>query len=208
VNDSDTRARAPRAARARGERREEILAAAAALFSRRGFHGVTIDDIGAAVGMSGPGLYRHFPGKEAVLAQLLLDVSERLLTEGSARVLAAPGPEQALDALLEWHISFALSQPDLITVQTRELAHVPEPARRQVRRLQRLYVEEWVTVASELRPDAPAARLRTAVHAVFGLLNSTPHLVGESGAGELPADAMVGLLHAMARAALAASGPR
>src|ERR1700759_5524226 len=117
VNVSDTTARS-----VRGElRREQILAAAAALFARRGFHGVTIDDIGAAVGISGPGLYRHFPGKEAVLAQMLVGISERLLAEGSRRVVAAPDAAAALDALLHWHSDFALSQPDLITVQNREL---------------------------------------------------------------------------------------
>jgi hypothetical protein len=78
---------------------------------------------------------------------------------------------------------------------------VPEPARRQVRRLQRLYVEEWVTVLSELYPGAAQSRLRAAVHATFGLLNSTPH-----SASELPPEAMAALLHAMARAALAAAG--
>jgi AcrR family transcriptional regulator len=184
----------------RGLRREEILAAAAALFARRGFHGVSIDDIGSAVGMSGPGLYRHFPGKEAVLSDMLLDISQRLLREGSRRAIAAPDADAALDALLRWHIDFALTEPDLITVQTRELANVPEPARRQIRRLQRLYVEEWVTVLSELTPGAPQARLRTAVHAVFGLLNSTPH-----SASELPPEAMAALLHPMARAALTAA---
>ena len=190
--------RAPRTRR--GLRRGEILAAAAALFARKGYHGVSIDDIGAAVGMSGPGLYRHFPGKEAVLAEMLLDISQRLHAEGARLAVAAPDAGAALDALLRWHIGFALSQPDLITVQTRELANVPEPARRQIRRLQRLYVEEWVTVLSELRPGAPQARLRTAVHAAFGLLNSTPH-----SASELPQAAMAELLHDMARAALTAS---
>lgn len=184
----------------RGLRRGEILAAAAALFARRGFHGVSIDDIGAAVGMSGPGIYRHFANKEAVLAEMLLGISQRLNAEGARLTVAAPDAAAALDALLRWHIDFALSQPDLITVQSRELANVPEPARRQIRRLQRLYVEEWVTVASEVVPHAPQARLRTAVHAVFGLLNSTPH-----SASELPAAMVAELLHAMARAALAAA---
>jgi AcrR family transcriptional regulator len=184
----------------RGLRRSEILAAAAALFARRGFHGVSIDDIGAAVGMSGPGIYRHFANKEAVLAEMLLGISQRLNAEGARLTVAAPDAAAALDALLRWHIDFALSQPDLITVQSRELANVPEPARRQIRRLQRLYVEEWVTVASELVPDAPQDRLRTAVHAVFGLLNSTPH-----SASELPQAMMAELLHTMARAALAAA---
>jgi hypothetical protein len=115
-------------------------------------------------------------------------------------VVAAADAGAALEAPLDWHISFALSEPDLITVQTRELGNVPEPARRQIRRLQRLYIEEWVTVASELSPLASPARLRTAVHAIFGLLNSTPH-----SASELPADAMADLLRAMARAAMAAA---
>src|SRR6202167_5752301 len=193
----------PGATRVRSKRRrEEIMSAAAALFAQRGFHGVSIDDIGSAVGMSGPGIYRHFPSKEAVLSQMLLDISERLLDEGGRRASAAADAQEALDALLRWHISFALSQPDLITVQGRELANVPEPARRQIRRLQRLYVEEWVTVLSELSPHAAQASLRTTVHAMFGLLNSTPH-----SASDLPADAVAPLLHAMARGALlAASG--
>jgi AcrR family transcriptional regulator len=181
-------------------RREEILAAAAALFARRGFHGVSIDDIGSAVGMSGPGIYRHFPSKEAVLSQMLLDISQRLMDEGGRRAAASADAEAALDALLRWHVSFALSQPDLITVQNQELANVPEPARRQIRRLQRLYVEEWVTVLSELSPRAAQASLRTAVHATFGLLNSTPH-----SAAELPPEAMADLLCAMGRAALTAA---
>src|ERR1700761_6544109 len=184
----------------RGLRRSEILAAAAALFARRGFHGVSIDDIGAAVGMSGPGIYRHFANKEAVLAEMLLGISQRLHAEGARLTGADPDAPAALDALLSWHIDFALGQPDLITVQSRELANVPEPARRQIRRLQRLYVEEWVTVASELVPQAAQVGLRAAVHAMFGLLNSTPH-----SASELPAEATADLLRTMARAALAAA---
>ncbi|MFC4056941.1 TetR/AcrR family transcriptional regulator [Planomonospora corallina] len=179
-------------------RRVEILDAAAELFAVRGFHGVSIEDIGGAVGTSGPALYRHFSGKEALLAEMLLDISERLHASAAERVTAAPDADSALDALLAGQIEFALSHPALITVHDRELGNVPEPARRRIRRLQRLYVEEWVTVLSELYPDCPPARLRAATHAVFGLLNSTPH-----SAGELPPETMAPLLRAMARAALA-----
>src|ERR1700756_2887132 len=157
---SQTRARS-------GTRRDEILDAAAALFAERGYHGVSIDDIGSAVGMSGPGIYRHFSGKEDVLSQMLLRISNQLLEEGSRRVVAAASAAEALDSLLRWHADFALSQPALITVQERELGNVPEPARRQIRRLQRLYVEEWVTVLSELSPQAAQVGLRAPVHAMF-----------------------------------------
>jgi AcrR family transcriptional regulator len=149
--------------------------------------------------MSGPGIYRHFPGKEALLAEILLDISRRLFDEGSRRAVAAADPASALEGLLRWHVDFALSEPDLITVQARELASGPEPARRQIRRLQRLYLEEWATVLSELSPDTPQATLRTAIHAVFGLLNSTPH-----SASELPRETIAELLYTMARAALSA----
>lgn len=179
-------------------RREEILAAAAALFAQRGFHGVSIADIGSAAGISGPGIYRHFSSKEAVLSEILLGISQRLLDGGSSRTTQAGDAHTALDALLRWHISFSLTQPDLITVQARELANVPGPARRQIRRLQRLYVEEWVTVTSEIFPGASQATLRAAVHAVFGLLNSTPH-----SAGELSTETTAELLYNMARAGLA-----
>lgn len=184
----------------RGSRREEILDAAARLFARHGFHGVSIDDIGAAAGMSGPGLYRHFPGKTAVLAEMLLRISQRLLDEGGRAVVAAADAPTALDALVRGHIDFALGQPALITVHDRELGNVPEPDRRRIRRLQRLYVEEWVTVLSELFPDAPQARLRAATHATFGLLNSTPH-----SAGELEATGMAELLQTMAHATLSSA---
>ncbi|WP_336205517.1 SACE_7040 family transcriptional regulator [Nonomuraea sp. LPB2021202275-12-8] len=185
--------------RNRGNRRAEILAAAASLFAVRGFHGVSIEDIGGAVGISGPALYRHFTGKDALLAEMLLDISSRLRESAVAVVTSAGGPGETLDALLNVQITFALEQPALITVHDRELGNVPERDRRQIRRLQRLYVEEWVTVLAELHPACPPARLRAATHAVFGLLNSTPH-----SAGELPSQAMRPLLHAMARAAIEA----
>jgi AcrR family transcriptional regulator len=186
--------------RNRRNRRAEILEAAARLFAARGFHGVSIEDIGAAVGVSGPAIYRHFSGKEALLAELLLDVSSRLRESAVVVATSSPGPRQTLEALLDVQITFATVQPDLIIVHDRELGNVPEPQRRRIRRLQRLYVEEWVTALAELHPACPAARLRAATHAVFGLLNSTPH----SG-GELPGRDLRPLLHAMAWAAIDAA---
>ena len=59
---------------------------AARLFAERGFHGVSVGDIGKAVGVSGPALYKHFDSKDAVLAEMLVAISERLLAEGQERV--------------------------------------------------------------------------------------------------------------------------
>ncbi|MEU5215848.1 TetR/AcrR family transcriptional regulator [Streptomyces sp. NPDC020807] len=158
-------------------RREQILKEAARLFAERGFHGVGVDEIGAAVGISGPGLYRHFAGKDAMLAELLVGISERLLDGGRVRVEKASGaPEAVLASLVDGHIDFALDDRPLITLHDRELDRLKEEDRKRVRRLQRRYAELWVTVVRELYPASPEDEARTAVHAVFGLLNSTPHL--------------------------------
>ena len=82
------RERAPQApdVRRRRSRRDEILEIAVGLFAARGYHGVSMDDIGAAAGVTGPALYHHFAGKEAMLAAALIPVSEGLLAGGRARV--------------------------------------------------------------------------------------------------------------------------
>lgn len=167
-----------------GSRREQILTVAAQLFARHGFHGVSIADLGAAVGISGPALYRHFPGKEALLAELLVGISEHLLAGGQAREAQTADPHELLAALVEFHAGFAQREPELIVVQDRDLANLPAPDRRKVRRLQRTYVEIWVD-ALQRAHGLPLDAARTAAHGTFGLLNSTPHAGRTPEAGEL-----------------------
>jgi AcrR family transcriptional regulator len=81
-------------------RREQILATAAELFASRGFHGVSVADLGAACGISGPALYGHFPSKDAMLAEMLVDISEELLRVARERSDAAADPEAAVRALV------------------------------------------------------------------------------------------------------------
>src|SRR4029453_7677013 len=95
-------------------RRDQILATAADLFAARGFHGVSVADIGAACGISGPALYKHFASKDAVLAEMLVSISEQLLSVGRLRSKGAATPDAALEALIEWHVDFALRHRPLI----------------------------------------------------------------------------------------------
>lgn len=182
-------------------RREQILATAARLFAERGFHGVSVSDIGAACGVSGPALYRHFPSKDGVLAEMLVGISERLLSEGRRRCAAAADPAHALRELVGWHVEFALEHRDLIVVQDRDWAALPDQARERVRTLQREYVEVWVDVLVGVRPDWDRRTSRAAAHATFGLLNSTPH------SAVISRTAMADLLSRMADAALTGSQP-
>lgn len=163
--------------KAKSDRRDQLIAAAERLVAERGFLAVRLEDIGAAVGVSGPAIYRHFPNKEALLVELLVGISTRLLAGARAVVAEAPDAAAALDGLIDFHLDFALGESDLIRIQDRDLSHLPEPAKRQVRKAQRQYVEIWVDVLRQINRADSEDDARLMAHAVFGLLNSTPHSV-------------------------------
>jgi AcrR family transcriptional regulator len=164
----------------KSNRRTQLIAAAERLIAERGFLAVRLEDIGAAAGVSGPAIYRHFPNKEALLVELLVGVSTRLLDGGRVVAARAANPREALDGLIEFHLDFALGEPDLIRIQDRDLQHLPATAKRQVRKAQRQYVEVWVDVLCQL-DDLDEAEARLKAHAAFGLLNSTPHSAKPAG---------------------------
>ncbi|MEU0504371.1 TetR/AcrR family transcriptional regulator [Nocardia sp. NPDC005998] len=157
------------------QRRGQLLDAGARLIADRGFLGMRLDDLGAAVGISGPAVYRHFPNKEALLVELLVGVSQRLLDGGKAVVARTESAQQALAGLVDFHLDFALGEPELIRIQDRDLDNVPSGPRRELRRTQRQYVEIWVAVLREVHPELPEETARVQAHAGFGLMNSTPH---------------------------------
>ncbi|MDQ3156919.1 MAG: TetR/AcrR family transcriptional regulator [Actinomycetota bacterium] len=157
------------------KRQQQILDIAAQLFAERGFHGVSVHDIGAACGISGPALYKHFHGKDEILTRSLTAISEQLLATGSMRAAAAATPAEALTELIGWHIEFALGHPALIVIQEREWANLDAAGRKEVRALQLAYIDVWVSTLRELRPRLDKPDARAAVQATFGLLNSTPH---------------------------------
>ncbi|BBY04904.1 SACE_7040 family transcriptional regulator [Mycobacterium noviomagense] len=159
----------------KSDRRSQLLAAAERLFAERGFLAVRLEDIGAAAGVSGPAIYRHFPNKESLLVELLVGISTGLLAGARDVTSRHSDPAEALDSLIDFHLDFALGEPDLIRIQDRDLAHLPAAAERQVRRAQRQYVEVWVGVLRQRNPGLAEADARLMAHAVFGLLNSTPH---------------------------------
>ncbi|BBY15029.1 SACE_7040 family transcriptional regulator [Mycolicibacterium litorale] len=194
-----------RRSRAKSDRRGQLIAAAERLVAEKGYLAVRLEDIGAAVGVSGPAIYRHFPNKEALLVELLVGISTRLLA-GAREVLAeAADAAAALDGLIDFHLDFALGESDLIRIQDRDLGHLPEPAKRQVRRAQRQYVEIWVEVLRALDATLGEAEARLMAHAAFGLLNSTPHSVkpGPNKAAEASSRTV---LRAMTVAALTSAG--
>lgn len=70
------------------DRRSEILAIAASLFTKRGFDGVSVREIADAAGISGPSLYHHFDSKN----EIYLEVHRAALDRAAKNIMAAIAP--------------------------------------------------------------------------------------------------------------------
>ena len=140
-------------------RREQILQAAARLFADRGFHGVGVDDIGAAVGdqraRRSTGTSR---ARTPCSPRCWCGISERLLAGGRARVGRAGDATRAalLDALIALPHRLRARQPDAHHRARPRPANLPDADRTPVRRLQRPYVELWVDALRRAAPGADA----------------------------------------------------
>ena len=193
-------ARTPR--RPDPDRRERILVAAAELVAERGFHDVAMSDIGAAAGIVGSGIYRHFDGKSGVLVALfdrMIDDLTRNTTEILARRLE---PAETLEELIRAHVRITLEDRKLMRVYHFEIGNVPVEHSHRLRRKQRLYIEEWVHVLELLRPDVEDAVLRSLVLAAIGAVHST--LFHRSG---LSSARLATLMAAVAHATLFSTEP-
>lgn len=186
--------------RAKRRRREELLAAAAEIMAERGFHQTRLGDVGASVGISGPGIYRHFEGKDDLLAQVLIDISIRLV-DGARAVIAEhrekgdPDPQAVLDDLVAFHVEFAVTEPDRIRVQEREIRNLVDQASEKVRSLQRTYLGMWTDVLMQCRPDLDRTQARLRVQLAAGLINSSRHVIHWAGP-ELVRDQATRMAHA------------
>ena len=164
-------------------RREMILDAAVTLFREKGFHGAGIDEIGAAAGISGPGVYRHFENKLAILVAMSDRVSDRLLVH-NARVKAEEAdPTAALGRLVRTQVAFALGQRDLISVFIQERRNLPDADRQRLNEKQDRYIEEWVEFLVELAPDARRSDLRAVIVTVIGMIDSVTYPDAKSASG-------------------------
>lgn len=182
------------------ERRTKILSAAAKLFALRGYHAVSLGDIGAEAGIVGSGIYRHFDRKYSVLVALLEQAIGDLL--GDAEVISARerASHETLRELVHQQVVFCLDRKLEVQLYRQEISALEEEDSRRLRRMQRRYNEEWIATLLELRPELDDATARTTVHSAIGAIQAV--VTYDSG---LPRDELIRGLDAMAQACLSAS---
>lgn len=165
---------APKAKR-RPDRRARILAAAMDLFHTKGFHATGMDEIGAAAGISGPGVYRHFQSKEEILATGLKRAVEGVLARSRAIVAEADSPRQALEGLVASFVDGLLADRWLSAVLMRERHALSPPTRRWVERAEEQHVERWVDALRLQRPELSEGEAHLMVHAALWMCLSVAY---------------------------------
>src|SRR4051812_45992570 len=151
-------------------RREQVLAAATGLFAQRGFHDVSMEDIGAATGIAGPSVYRHFPSKAALMVAIGHRAADRLAL-AAERALQAPDEQSALCRLAESYVHTILRTPELLVSFSADRVTMPDRDKADLLRVQRDYVAQWVALLSTVRPELPAREAKITVHAALTIAN-------------------------------------
>jgi AcrR family transcriptional regulator len=151
-------------------RYETLLAAGAQLFRAHGFPAVSTADIGKRVGIAGPGLYRSFSSKQAILDTLV-----RRLDEWSAleciRALRTNDPAaQRLHQLVAGRVRISLEDPDLVSVSITELSSASAEVRDSFVRNQGDRDGVWIDLIRTLVPQTTVAQARLLVAAAVSFI--------------------------------------
>ncbi|WP_052720434.1 TetR/AcrR family transcriptional regulator [Actinoplanes rectilineatus] len=161
-----------------GARREVVLAESIKLFHVYGYHAVAVEDIGRAAGINASSVYRYFPGKADILAAAFYRASERV-AEATAVALRGAGDDAgALQRLVESYVDLTFERSALVSVYLAENNNLPDADRHELRKLQRLHVEEWVRLLGRVRPGLPVPEARVLVHAALNLVTDLSRWVG------------------------------
>ncbi|MDQ0379364.1 TetR/AcrR family transcriptional regulator [Amycolatopsis thermophila] len=169
-------------------RREQILSAAAELFQRKGFHAVSMEDIGAAAGIAGPSVYRHFASKAALLSAIARRAADRLLLDAERVRLSSADETEALRGLIDSYVRVLTGSAELAVSFSADAVNYAEEEGAELLRIQRDYVSQWVALLGAAQPSLNPREAKITVHAALTIandlsrtrrVNQRPGLAGE-----------------------------
>ncbi len=181
-----------------GNRRHELLDAAARRFCREGYDRTSVRDIAEDVGILSGSIYYHFASKEELLVAVHEEGVKRITGEVLRAIAACAEPWERLERACAAHMGTLLDGSDYAQVVIRELPREPGPARTRLILLR----DQYEAIFTNLIKDLP---LRKGVSLTYlrllllGALNSSQgwYQKGNDGDADKPADIakqFVGLL--------------
>ncbi|MET7333483.1 TetR family transcriptional regulator [Nonomuraea sp. NPDC005650] len=172
-------------------RRDRILHEAIRLARAHGYPAVTVESIGAAAGIDGSTVYRHYRDKE--------DIFLTAYELAGRQLLSTLDDDASVHELVARYIDHTLRHGDLVAIWLTESNHFTGARSRDARALQAAYTERLVRALRDLRPELDNEHAEVIVRAVFLLVNGAVSL---GPATRFSEQRMRALLQSMAAACL------
>ena len=168
-------------------RQETLLATGAHLFRAQGYPAVSTAEIGRGAGIAGPGLYRTFSSKQAILDALIRRLDEWWSLETVRALRAGLGPAECLRELVGGRVRISLDDPDLVSVSITELSHASSEVRDGYTRNETDRESVWIDLICKLVPETTVAQARLLVAAAISFIDDavrTWHLTRYAGVAD------------------------
>jgi AcrR family transcriptional regulator len=151
-----------------------LIDAALELFHQLGYRNTSTTDVGAAAGVSGPAVYRHFANKEELL-RAVLEVSADSLV-ATARESAALPADVGLEVLLDHYATLCVERPGLPMIWLEERRNLSEDVREHVGKGHQDHMWAWADTLARVRPELTRAEAHMLAQLAIGLMTSVTFL--------------------------------
>lgn len=168
------------------ERRQQLVETALDLFANRGLHGVSMDDIAEAAGVTKPVLYQHFASKRALFMELLDEVGHAMLDAIAAATNAATTPREQVEAGLGAYFRFVADHHNSFVLLFGDGSRRDEEFATAVDSVESV-MAEFIAPLIDVALDAEHRLLLA--HAVIGLAEGASRRWVATGAKETPEEA-------------------
>lgn len=153
--------------------REAAISAAIARFHQHGYDDVSMETIGADVGVAASALYRHFSGKSALLTAAVDRTAafvEQTLDEHAGLHSPADDPAVVLSDLLDGYAHIAFSHGPELMLYYSELGTLGPDDRHRLRAAQRRQLARWTDLVRAVHPNADETSARVRVQAALAVV--------------------------------------
>jgi len=157
------------------ERKERIVAAAAALFAEDGFNGASVADIAARAKITKSLVYHYYKSKEDILYDAMITHVRSLEAAARAAAAMAAPPEARLRELTHRFMALYVDAADRHKVLLNDLRRLPRERRREIVDVQRGLIDAVRKLLVEIEPalkGKPGPSVAAAM-LFFGAINWT-----------------------------------
>lgn len=172
-------------------RSDQLLDAAVRLFATGSYQSVSLDDIGAELGMAGPSTYHWYATKADLLVAAFSRATDRLTAQHGPAART-----RDLDELVASYVDLGIHERLLFSVYVLEAKNLPPEAGRRVRHALDADVAAWVAALTLARPDLPPDQGPVLVHAARAVVQDVVRLGRWHERADTPA-ALRAVVHAV-----------